>query len=209
MSALLLLAASLSAPDVDMAFARRVQQRYPQWAVRDGQQTSASIELTVLADGKVADCRVLESTGSSRLAGEVCASTIGLKLKPARDDEGNPAVGLLRTELTLQLSPARSSLRPIVPKPDVELTVNQLPADPDQLDLEVALLVSPEGVVRNCEGREPRRGNQPPPTILVSVACEQAKEWRGKIVQDASGVVVPYVTNLRVRFVRAVATAES
>ena len=205
-AALIFLASALSAPQITPSFARRIQEYYPQWALNENAQTASTVEFTVLPSGVVANCRVLESVGSERLAAEACAEAVGLKLTPAIDGAGVPAFGLLRMGVSLTLSaPGVRRLEPFVATPDVELEVNRLPDGKDQLNLEVALLVSPEGRTSGCEGRTV--DDTPPPEAYVRVACEQAKEWRSTILQDAAGTAVPYITNFRARFNRSVAAA--
>lgn len=195
---LIFLAGALASPEVDRAFSRRVQERYPMWALSESQQTSAAVELAVLPDGSVADCSVLKSVGNAQLAAEACAGTIGFKMKPAVDSNGNPTFGLLRTVITMTLSPAPKRLRPLVSEPDVELTVDRLP-DGEALDLVIALLVSSDGSIEQCEGRR-RTGGSSSDAAYFHAACEQAKGLRGRVIHDASGAAVQYVTSLRVRF---------
>jgi TonB family protein len=207
-AALIFLASALSAPETTAAFGRRVQEYYPQWALSERAQTASAVELTVLPDGKITNCRVLESTGSARLAADACAGTIGLKLNPAKDGEGKPVYGMLRTAISLTLSaPGVTTLGSYVQKPDLELAVNQLPAAADHLDLQVALLVSREGLATQCEVRSDN-GN-PAPAGYADVACEQARHLQGTILRDGAGAAVPYVTNLRVRFGRSLPSSES
>ena len=86
---------------------------------------------------------------------------------------------------------ARQELRP-----DVELTVNRLPAGQDKLDVGVALEIAATGAVVDCAVN---KADIPAP--FAKLACDGARQLRVTDVAVA-GVRLPrFVINQKVRFV--------
>jgi protein TonB len=65
---------------------------YPDSASRDGEQGTTRFRLSVGADGRVTDCTVTGSSGSSALDAATCRLMKSrARFTPARDSNGNPA----------------------------------------------------------------------------------------------------------------------
>jgi len=64
---------------------------YPREAIRNGEQGIVGVRLTVGADGKVADCAVIQSSGSPSLDVQTCRILWSrAQFTPARDAQGKP-----------------------------------------------------------------------------------------------------------------------
>jgi len=73
-----------------------VKSDYPSQALRDRLQGRVSVRFTVLTDGRIANCRVVASSGSPMLDATTCRLlTQRLRFRPARDSAGVP----IETEL--------------------------------------------------------------------------------------------------------------
>lgn len=64
---------------------------YPQSAIRNEEQGTTAVRLSVGPDGRVADCSVTQSSGSSALDGATCnILRRRARFTPAKDQAGNP-----------------------------------------------------------------------------------------------------------------------
>lgn len=64
---------------------------YPSGALRRGHQGATTFQLEILANGKIADCIILKSSGHEELDQASCrAMTANAKFHPAIDENGNP-----------------------------------------------------------------------------------------------------------------------
>lgn len=67
---------------------------YPTAALRRGEQGAAGFEVTIGPDGRVRDCRITRSSGSSSLDAATCAKVSArAQFTPARDENGDLVVG--------------------------------------------------------------------------------------------------------------------
>lgn len=66
---------------------------YPAEARRLGQQGATRVTLQINAKGRVADCAVLESSGSPSLDTATCRAMANLRFKPARAADGRAVPG--------------------------------------------------------------------------------------------------------------------
>jgi protein TonB len=64
---------------------------YPDAAIRSGESGVTGFRLDIGADGRVTDCTITQSSGSSLLDNTACRLlTRRAKFSPARDTSGNP-----------------------------------------------------------------------------------------------------------------------
>jgi len=77
---------------------------YPQSAIRNEEQGTTAVRLTIGTDGRVADCQVTASSGSSALDAATC-SIIRRRARysPAQDQAGNPIAGSDTTRIRWEL----------------------------------------------------------------------------------------------------------
>lgn len=91
-------------PEGQANWTRRIIENYPSRAVRDGTEGTVSLSVTVGPNGRVADCNVTSSSGSSVLDNAACTDiTRYARFSPALDDAGNPTSGSWATRIVYQL----------------------------------------------------------------------------------------------------------
>jgi len=67
---------------------------YPQSAIRNEEQGTTAVRLTIGTDGRVADCSITQSSGSSALDTATCnIIRRRARYSPAKDQAGNPITG--------------------------------------------------------------------------------------------------------------------
>jgi protein TonB len=92
-------------PDGQSRWAARIQENYPPRAVRDEIQGRVGVRVTVGANGRVSDCSVTASSGSSILDDAACAGMRSYaRFKPAQDAAGNAISGSWTTTIVYQLN---------------------------------------------------------------------------------------------------------
>jgi TonB family protein len=125
---------------------------YPPAARRAHAEGRVSVDLKIDALGRVTDCLVTSSSGSSDLDARTCelARSRG-QFAPARDAEGQPIAG------TYSLPGVRWSLPPAKP---VELT----DAPKTLVDMHVRLLLDDSGAIQSCRSLDAATPDQ--------VACQ-------------------------------------
>jgi protein TonB len=64
---------------------------YPQSAIRNEEQGTTAVRLTIGTDGRVSDCSVTQSSGSTSLDSTTCSILRRrARFTPAKDQAGNP-----------------------------------------------------------------------------------------------------------------------
>ncbi|QDP20214.1 TonB family protein [Sphingomonas xanthus] len=77
---------------------------YPQSAIRNEEQGTTSVRLTIGTDGRVSDCTVTGSSGSSSLDSTTCSILRRrARFTPAKDQAGNPISDTTTTRIRWQL----------------------------------------------------------------------------------------------------------
>lgn len=83
---------------------RRIIENYPSRAIRNEEQGTVGLTVTVNAEGRVAGCRVTSSSGSNTLDDAACKDiTRYARFNPALDDAGNPTSASWSTRIVYQL----------------------------------------------------------------------------------------------------------
>jgi len=86
-------------------WAARIQENYPSRALREEIQGTVGVRVTVTPDGRVGECQVTASSGSSILDEAAC---VGMqryaRFNPALDAAGNPTTGGYSTRITYRLN---------------------------------------------------------------------------------------------------------
>lgn len=86
-------------------WAARIQENYPSRALREEIQGTVGVRVTVTPDGRVGQCQVTASSGSSILDEAAC---VGMqryaRFNPALDAAGNPTTGGYSTRITYRLN---------------------------------------------------------------------------------------------------------
>jgi hypothetical protein len=127
----LALGASLfAAPELD---SRKIVDRYPTVALQKRWSAAVELELLVGPDGRVIDCTPLEAFGNEDFASMFCEIVGSVKAVPAKDLEGKPSFGVIRTIVRMVVPGSRQA--ELIEKlpgqgPDIELEVRSLPGIP-------------------------------------------------------------------------------
>jgi len=92
-------------PDGLSRWSARIQEQYPPRAVRDEVEGRVGVRVTVGPNGRVSDCSVSSSSGSSILDDAACAGMRSYaRFNPALDAAGNPTSGSYSTTIVYQLN---------------------------------------------------------------------------------------------------------
>ena len=92
-------------PDGLARWSARIQEQYPPRAVRDEVEGRVGVRVTVGPNGRVADCSVTSSSGSSILDDAACSGMrTYARFNPALDAAGNPTNGSYTTTIVYQLN---------------------------------------------------------------------------------------------------------
>lgn len=92
-------------PDGLARWSARIQENYPPRAVRDEIEGRVGVRVTVGPNGRVSDCSVANSSGSSILDDAACAGMRSYaRFNPALDAAGNPISGTYSTTIVYQLN---------------------------------------------------------------------------------------------------------
>lgn len=198
-----ILAGAIGTVSIPADVERRLFSTYPTWAVREGRSSATSIEAVVDPDGTVRECVVVEFVGSERLAREECAKLAQHKLRPATDAEGQPVMGLYRTYTVRFINDTRKSerdaVRSWVHQPDLTIDVAHVEGGVEMpRDIQVAVLVEPDGSLALCERIAERSENLP--QALIDVACVDARKLSMAPLMGLDDHPARYVTNVYVRF---------
>lgn len=96
--------ARAATPDRQSQWAARIQENYPQRAIRDEVEGQVGVRVTIGANGRVTACTVSNSSGSSVLDSAACdGMTRYARYNPALDDAGNPTTGSASTSIVYRL----------------------------------------------------------------------------------------------------------
>ena len=94
-----------ASPDGLAGWSRRIQENYPARAVRDEIEGRVGVRVTIGPNGRVSDCSVSNSSGSSILDEAACAGMRSYaRFNPALDAAGNPTSGNYSTTIVYQLN---------------------------------------------------------------------------------------------------------
>jgi protein TonB len=92
-------------PDGLSRWSARIQEQYPARAVRDEIEGRVGVRVSVGPNGRVADCSVTSSSGSSILDDAACSGMRSYaRFNPALDAAGNPTTGSYTTTIVYQLN---------------------------------------------------------------------------------------------------------
>ena len=91
--------------DNQARWARQIQDNYPARALRNEEQGSVGVRITVGANGRATDCSVTASSGSSSLDEAACTDIKRFgRFNPAWDASGNPIQAEWSTRITYRLN---------------------------------------------------------------------------------------------------------
>ncbi len=94
-----------ASPDGLARWSARIQENYPPRAVRDEIEGRVGVRVSIGPNGRVADCSVSNSSGSSILDEAACAGMRSYaRFNPALDAAGNPTSGSYSTVIVYNLN---------------------------------------------------------------------------------------------------------
>ncbi len=94
-----------ASPDNQARWARRIQENYPARAVRDETEGTVGVSVTIDAEGRVSNCSVTSSSGSSVLDDAACDGMRRYaRYNPALNDAGDPTTGSASTRIVYRLN---------------------------------------------------------------------------------------------------------
>lgn len=140
---------------------------YPTKAFEREWQGISEFAVIVGPDGRAADCKVTRSSGYEILDRQACSVPMKrARFKPALGSDGRPTFGVYRSQVVWQ-RPDRDMPRRDL-GPDLEITVNQLPAGTTGPAVNLAYHVDAQGNPSQCT---PMADSATQPRQLVDVAC--------------------------------------
>ena len=163
------------------------------------------VRATVRPDGSLQSCGAETSSGNSKLDAYTCQIIARrAKFAAAKWPDGTPVYGVIRVPVSWAIADApipNDAMLKAMP-PDVDLTVNKLPAGAQKVvAVEVQVAADENGKIVACE-------EDPPVKIdphrhfpqLVPIACQQAVNLQLSPPKDASGKAVRSVQTVSVHF---------
>ena len=172
---------------------------YPMRAFEKKQEGVTVFELMVDPNGKIGKCNIVLSSGFEELDRTTChLATKRVQFHPARGADGQPIYGIYRSQAVWSLP---ENDLPSSPGPDLEVSLNQLPAGTAQPPVvKLAYQVDAQGNVSSCT-LMPSSVKQP--SVLVELGCKELlSKAGGAPVVGPSGQPVPAVKTAAVRFNR-------
>ena len=140
---------------------------YPVKAFAREWQGVTTFAVIVAPDGRAADCKIVKSSGYDVLDRQACFVAMKrAKFSAAAGADGRPAYGVYRSQVVW----ARPD-RPAVQRelgPDLEISLNQLPAGTTGPGVKLAFYVDAAGNPSSCT---PLPDSAAQPRQLVEVAC--------------------------------------
>ncbi|HEY0112675.1 MAG TPA: energy transducer TonB [Allosphingosinicella sp.] len=114
---------------------------YPAAAVRAGEQGNVEVQLGINADGRVTDCRIVESSRSAALDSATCRLLVSRsRFQPARDEAGRAIASTYNTRIRWAL--------PAGPPP-VLTTPASVGSMPSMMSV-IRMDLQPDGAITNC-----------------------------------------------------------
>ena len=148
--------------------------QYPTEFLAAEKSAAAVLELVISPEGKIVQCRMLETHGDEQFAQRLCRLQNPRSWAAATDEHNAPAFGVVRnlSRMFVPETPEGDKIAKLAPLPDLELSVSALPASvQSRLDAKVSLWVDATGSVTQCEPRP----EQIVPSVYLKLACEQAR----------------------------------
>lgn len=173
---------------------------YPQEALRNDRSGAAVIAMMVDPKGKVVRCEIRQEFGDKALSSRIC--DLQQRHKPARDENGDPAFGMINAIVKYWLpgSEAGDQIARMVDAPNVTLSVADLPTEAEgKIDTKVIVRVDEAGLVAACQPEAEEDIEKP----YAAVACSQFSGLSLGVQNGRDDVPVSYVRDLRVRFEQA------
>lgn len=169
---------------------------YPMKAFEKKQEGVTQFELLVAPDGRIADCKVTQSSGSEELDKTTCKlANMRVQFQAARGPDGQAVYGVYRSQAVWALPERTIKANP---GPDLEVNLNKLPAGTGEPPvIKLAYAVDPRGKASSCTVMP---SSVKHPEILVELGCKELLSKANAPVVGPGGQPVPAVKTAAVRF---------
>ena len=169
---------------------------YPTKAFAREWQGVTNFEVIVAPDGRPTDCRITKSSGYDVLDRQACYVAMHRPKFTTASAEGRSAYGVYRSQVVW----ARPDRNPNMQRdlgPDLEISVNQLPAGGGTpLGVRVAYLVDTQGNPSDCTAIGDSRGQ---PGAIVDLACKALLQQLPHQPVTADGATVAAVRTAAIK----------
>ena len=199
-----LLALALQLPTPDERTSESYLRRSPNVTGKED-VTAVEVELWIDEKGKTRSCRLLQSIGSREIAVRMCRKAIGTQFKPAKNVDGEPTHGLLKTILTVfpfeYRNLARAQEKALsnnfqTLKISLEVSGEYFQStQPNFLNLLVS--IDEQGHQTHCQASENT------PSEIAKIACENSAQFTFDIRTSRKALPVAYVREVSIEFVQA------
>jgi hypothetical protein len=188
-------ASLLAAPHID---GRKILDRYPTVALQKNWSAAVELELLVGPNGRVLDCTPIAAFGNEDFASMFCEIVGSVRAVPAKDLEGNPTYGVIRTTIRMLVPGTRQAeLIEKLPDqtPDIELEVKSLPEiSESSVRTSITVAVDEAGSVVGCHTKDQERRR------YGEAACQEVSSMALPALVDKAGKLISYVRLLEVQF---------
>lgn len=168
---------------------------YPTKAFEREWQGVTSFAVIVGPDGRAVDCKIVRSSGYEMLDRPACSVALKrARFRPAVGADGRPAYGVYRSQVVWQ-RPDRGAPQGDL-GPDLEISINQLPAGATSPGVELAYFVDTAGNPSACTAL-PDSAAQP--RALVDIACKALFDGLAREPVTARGTPVAAVKTAAVK----------
>lgn len=87
-----------------VAISRKIQERYPPQAAKEGEQAILRMRVIVNEKGEMEQCNIIDVTVTDKLDSPACKEMRGARFKPSLDANGEPMRSYYATSITYQLN---------------------------------------------------------------------------------------------------------
>lgn len=196
----LLVAAQLQLPLPTQETSRHLLSGMTSLSASD--MASARVALSIAADGKVRECRVVAFVGEREGADHLCREIVGARFTPARDGAGQAVPSVLTTVLgasgdsAIHPGTATRWISGALAPPDVIINLSALPpALAWNPRVEVNVMIDPQGRVAECQAGAAQVAQD-----WVETACSQVRaSGFDRLVLEGQEPVA-HIRNLVVKF---------
>ncbi|MBA4091622.1 MAG: energy transducer TonB [Sphingobium sp.] len=176
-----------------------LESDYPASAKQRKETGSVEFLLVTSPQGRVSQCQIMQSSGSSELDQRTCEVMYArASFKPATDENENPTSGFYKGRFTWTLpgQPRQPTARKPERPADILLQVKALPNKAKEIVVGIRTRIDENGKVAVCEPLD----DAPDRLKLANVACAQAKALNLSTIKDDAGNPIPMIRTFGVSF---------
>lgn len=196
-TALLMTASGLAAPILIEERASK-WTAYPADSLRQKVSVAIRAEFVVSPDGVIESCRVLSSEGPQNIARQLCAAQASKMFDAARNSDGQPTYGVVRTWVTFVVPGSQNErkIRKLVDEPDLLVTIPASASGNRSVVVKVSIQVGQGGKIVACQPRPTAAAN----AAVLATACAAISKLAIAPVPNHALSLGSYVIEQQVRF---------